>query len=153
MVLGVDRPLHATIMQVSGTGLCLAADSLRRAIDKSRSLHGELLKSAYAFQAHLTQTALANGRSTIEQRLCRWLLLADRRRQRAAADPRVPVLDAGRATLRGHLAVQALEAEGLIAARWGRISIRLDTAPGRCRNDWFHRSIYAGPLRTIDPQA
>jgi CRP-like cAMP-binding protein len=125
VVLGVDRPLHGTVMQVNGTGLGLAADSLRRAIDKSRSLHGELLKSAYAFQAHLTQTALANGRSTIEQRLCRWLLLADRR----VDGNELPLTHDFLSSMLGvqrsgiTLAVQALEADGLIATRRGNISI------------------------------
>ena len=75
VVLGADRPIHETFMQVAGTGLCLAADSLRRAIDQSSSLHRELLKAAYAFQTQVTHTALANGRSKINERLCRWLLM------------------------------------------------------------------------------
>lgn len=77
--MSADRPIHETFMQVAGTGLCLAADNLRGAIDKSPSLHRELLKAAYAFQAQVAQTALANGRSKIEERLCRWLLMADDR--------------------------------------------------------------------------
>jgi len=79
VVLGADRPAHETYIQAAGSGLCLAADSLRGAIDKSPSLHRELLKAAYAFQTQVTQTALANGRSKIEERLARWLLMADDR--------------------------------------------------------------------------
>jgi CRP-like cAMP-binding protein len=125
VVLGADRPIHETFMQVAGTGLCLAADSLRRAIDQSSSLHRELLKAAYAFQTQVTQTALANGRSKIEERLARWLLMAD---DRLDGDE-LPLTHEFLSLMLGvqrsgvTLAVQALEADGLIAARRGRISI------------------------------
>jgi CRP-like cAMP-binding protein len=124
VVLGADRPAHETYIQAAGSGLCLAADSLRGAIDKSPSLHRELLKAAYAFQTQVTQTALANGRSKIEERLARWLLMADDR-----IDGEVPLTHEFLSLMLGvqrsgvTLAVQALEADGLIAARRGRISI------------------------------
>ena len=124
VVLGADRPAHETYIQAAGSGLCLAADSLRQTIDKSPSLHRELLKAAYAFQTLVTQTALANGRSKIEERLARWLLLADDR-----IDGEVPLTHEFLSLMLGvqrsgvTLAVQALEADGLIAARRGRISI------------------------------
>ena len=125
VVLGADRPVHETYMQAAGSGLCLAADSLRGAIDKSPSLHRELLKAAYALQTQVTQTALANGRSKIEERLARWLLLADDRLD----DDELPLTHEFLSLMLGvqrsgvTLAVQALEADGLIAARRGRISI------------------------------
>ena len=125
MVLGADRPAHETYIQAAGSGLCLAADSLRRAIDKSPALHREPLKAAYAFQTQVTQTALANGRSKIEERLARWLLLAD---DRIDGDE-LPLTHEFLSLMLGvqrsgvTLAVQALEADGLIAARRGRISI------------------------------
>jgi CRP-like cAMP-binding protein len=125
VVLGVERPVHETFMQVAGAAMCLAADSLRGAIDKSPSLHRELLKAAYAFQMQVTQTALANGRSKIEERLARWLLLAD---DRIDGDE-LPLTHEFLSLMLGvqrsgvTLAMQALEADGLIAARRGRISI------------------------------
>ena len=125
VVLGADRPVHETYIQAAGSGLCLAADSLRGAIDKSPSLHRELLKAAYAFQTQVTQTALANGRSKIEERLARWLLMAD---DRIDGDE-LPLTHEFLSLMLGvqrsgvTLAVQALEADGLIAARRGRISI------------------------------
>ena len=125
VVLGADRPAHETYIQAAGSGLCLAADSLRGAIDKSPSLHRELLKAAFAFQTQVTQTALANGRSKIEERLARWLLMAD---DRIDGDE-LPLTHEFLSLMLGvqrsgvTLAVQALEADGLIAARRGRISI------------------------------
>ena len=129
VVLGVDRPVHETFMQVAGAALCLAADSLRGAIDKSPSLHRELLKAAYAFQTQVTHTALANGRSKIEERLARWLLMAD---DRIDGDE-LPLTHEFLSLMLGvqrsgvTLAVQALEQDELIEARRGRISI-LDRA-------------------------
>ena len=124
VVLGSDRPTHETYIQAAGSGLCLAAESLRGAIDKSPALHRELLKATFAFQTQVTQTALANGRSKIEERLARWLLMADDR-----IDGEVPLTHEFLSLMLGvqrsgvTLAVQALEADGLIAARRGRISI------------------------------
>ena len=123
--MGFDRPEHETYMQTPRSGLCLAVDLLRGAIDKSPSLHRELLKAAYALQTQVTQTALANGRSKIEERLARWLLMAD---DRIDGDE-LPLTHEFLSLMLGvqrsgvTLAVQALEADGLIAARRGRISI------------------------------
>jgi CRP-like cAMP-binding protein len=129
VVLNADRPVHETFIQVGGTGLCLAADSLRAAIDKSVSLHRELLKAAYAFQKQVTQTALANGRSKIEERLCRWLLMADDRVDGDALPLTHEFLSLMLGVRRSGVtdAVQVLERDGLIAARRSRITI-LDRA-------------------------
>ena len=48
-------------------------------MEKSRSLHAVLLKYVKVFISQISETALANGRSKIEQRLARWLLMADDR--------------------------------------------------------------------------
>jgi CRP-like cAMP-binding protein len=79
VVLGSDRPPHDTFMQAGGGGLCLTAANLRVAIDQSRSLHRSLLTYALDFQTQTTETALANGRGKIEERLARWILMADDR--------------------------------------------------------------------------
>jgi CRP-like cAMP-binding protein len=125
VVLSADLPVHETFMQAAGSGLYLTADRLRRAIEQSRSLQRELLKAAYAFQTQVTQTALANGRSTIEERLCRWLLMADDR----IDGNELPLTHEFLSFMLGvqrpgvTIAVQALERDGLIAARRGRITI------------------------------
>ncbi len=79
----------------------------------------------YAFQTQVTQTALANGRSKIEERLARWLLMADDRIDGDELPLTHEFLSLMLGTQRSGvtLAVQALEADGLIAARRGRISI------------------------------
>jgi CRP-like cAMP-binding protein len=47
-----------------------------KAIRASIALHHVLLGYVHSFMTQTTQTALANGRSKIEERLARWLLLA-----------------------------------------------------------------------------
>jgi CRP-like cAMP-binding protein len=63
-------------MQIAGSGQRLSAKVLREAIAASVTLHQVLLHSVHSFMTQTTQTALANGRSKIEERLARWLLLA-----------------------------------------------------------------------------
>ena len=63
-------------MQIAGNGLRLPAANLREAIAASVALHQVLLHYVYAFLQQTTQTVLANGRSKIEERLARWLLMA-----------------------------------------------------------------------------
>ena len=79
LLLGGDRNDHDTYMQAPGHGCCIRAKHLREAIDSSTSLHRSLLRYVQTFLKQATQTAVANGRSKIEERLARWLLMADDR--------------------------------------------------------------------------
>lgn len=79
VILGQKRSPHECYIQVSGTGYVMPADDLWAAMSKSWSLADSLLKFAYAFLIQVTHSALANGRFTIEQRLARWLLMAQDR--------------------------------------------------------------------------
>ena len=71
-----DRATYETYMQIAGSGQRLPAEKLREAIAASVTLHRVLLHYVHSFMTQTTQTALANGRSTIEERLARWLLMA-----------------------------------------------------------------------------
>jgi CRP-like cAMP-binding protein len=74
-----ERVPHETYMQVAGAGQRVSASALRDAIAVSNTLHPLLLRYVHSFMTQTTQTALANGRSKIEERLARWLLMADDR--------------------------------------------------------------------------
>jgi CRP-like cAMP-binding protein len=77
LVLGDGgRVPNETYMQIAGRGQRLSANDLRQAISASATLHQVLLGYVHAFLAQTAQTALANGRSKIEERLARWLLMA-----------------------------------------------------------------------------
>jgi len=79
IVLGNDRSPNETFIQVAGNGLRIAADKLREAISQSRSLERALLGFAHAFMNQTANTALSNGTATLEERLARWLLMANDR--------------------------------------------------------------------------
>jgi CRP-like cAMP-binding protein len=75
-VLGADRSPHETLVQVEGEGQCIAAHDLRRAMSDSASLAACLMQYAHVFSIQVGQTALANARGKVEERLARWLLMA-----------------------------------------------------------------------------
>jgi CRP-like cAMP-binding protein len=122
---GKDRAVHETFMQMAGKGQRLSAGQLRKAIGQSTTLHQILLQYAHAYMIQTTQTALSNGRSKIEERLARWLLMAHDRTDRDELSLTHEFL----ATMLGvrrsgvTIALQQLERTGLVAYRRGRISI------------------------------
>jgi CRP-like cAMP-binding protein len=101
IVLGGDRASHATYIQVASAGQRISAANLGSALDRSTTLHRAMLRYAHAFLLQTTTTALANGRNTIEERLARWLLMADDRWQRAAAHAQISRFDARHPSFRG----------------------------------------------------
>jgi CRP-like cAMP-binding protein len=74
-----DRAAHDTYMQAAGNGQRLRVANLREAIMQSVDLHHVLLRYVRSFLLQTASTALANGRSKIEERLARWLLMAQDR--------------------------------------------------------------------------
>jgi CRP-like cAMP-binding protein len=79
IVLGQQRASHATYIQVAGKAQRMSADKLREADERSNSFHRAMLHYAHAFLLQATTTAVANGRGKIEERLARWLLMAQDR--------------------------------------------------------------------------
>jgi CRP-like cAMP-binding protein len=125
VVLGNDRALHETYIQVAGKGLRISAVNLRKAIETSASLHRPMLQFAHAFLLQTTTTALANGRSKTEERLARWLLMANDR----IDGKEVPLTHDFIGLMLGThrpgvtIALQALERAGLISRRRRSITI------------------------------
>ena len=122
---GNARPPHETFIQIAGNGVRIAAGDLRKAIGASVALHHALLRYAHTFMIQTTQTALANGRSKIDERLARWLLMADDR----VDGNELPLTQEFLAIMLGvrrsgvTIALQELERTGLIAHRRGIITI------------------------------
>jgi CRP-like cAMP-binding protein len=79
VLLGCNSPTYETFVQTAGSGRRIATEKLRAAIDASPSLHHVLLRYANTLMIQMAYTALANGRYNIEERLARWLLMADDR--------------------------------------------------------------------------
>jgi|SRR5436190_15269557 len=142
IVLGSDRAQHATYIQVAGKGLRISADRLREADERSITLHRGMLRFAHAFLAQATTTALANGRSKIEERLARWLLMADDRIDGEVLPLTHEFLGLMLGTHRPGvtIAIQALEKQGLITARRARIAILDRKGLEKCSNGTYVRS-------------
>ena len=125
VVLGRDRAAHDTYIQAAGSGWSIGAANLRRAMDHSVRLHRAFLDCAHSFLMQTAQTAIANGRSKNEERLARWLLMADDRIENGE----VPLTHRLLAImLGGHrpavtLALQVLERKRLISTNRGLITI------------------------------
>ena len=76
VIMGTDRSPNETFVQGAGTARRMPTAALIHAMEKSTTLHRCLLHYGHAFVVQTSQTALANGRSKIEQRLARWLCMA-----------------------------------------------------------------------------
>ncbi len=79
VLLGASRAMHETYMQLAGYGSRISVAHLRAAMEESATLRRVLLRSAYAFLTQVSFTAVSNGRSKLEARLARWLLMAQDR--------------------------------------------------------------------------
>ena len=125
VILGNDRNANEVFIQAAGQGHCIKAEALRKAIDKSVTLHRSMLRYVHNFLEQTSRTAVANGRSKIEERLARWLLMADDR----IDGTDLPLTHDFLAMMLGvrrpgvTAALQELEHEGLIARKRGHIVI------------------------------
>ena len=79
IVLGDDRSPHENFIQVAGEGVRISAEKLREAMQQRRSLERVFLGFAHSFMNQTANTALSNGTATLEERLARWLLMANDR--------------------------------------------------------------------------
>jgi CRP-like cAMP-binding protein len=125
VVMGADKTPHDTFIQSPGAGLRITAEKLRQALAKGPTLQRSCLLYAHAFGLQTTYTAIANGRSKIEERLARWLLMA---RDRVDTDDLTLtheflslMLGVRRPGVTG--AIHILVTQGLIKAHRGIISI------------------------------
>ena len=125
VVLGSDdNPTNETYVQIAGTGQRMAVGNLREAIGASVTLHQVMLRYAHTFMVQTSQTALANGRSKIEERLARWLLMAaDRVEGELALTHEFLAIMLGVRRSGVTTALQELERTGLIAHRRGFVTI------------------------------
>jgi CRP-like cAMP-binding protein len=75
-LLGRTRSPHRCLMQVPGEALRIAVPDLLAAMQEAPAIRDHLLGYIHALLVQNAQAALCNGRHDVEQRLCRWLLLA-----------------------------------------------------------------------------
>lgn len=76
VLMGDGQSPHLVFMQVAGSALRIRTKDLREAIARKPALHALFLRFAHTLLIQATYTALSNGRSKIEARLARWILMA-----------------------------------------------------------------------------
>ena len=74
-----DRVPYSAYIQVSGSAYRIGADAVRDVMERSTEARRIFLAFAQGFQIQTAETAVANARATIEERLARWLLMAQDR--------------------------------------------------------------------------
>ena len=96
-----------------------------RRLEVSVTLHQSLLHYAHQFMIQMADTALSNGRHKIEERLARWLLLADDRLDNHEIPLTHEFLGVMLGTARPGvtIALQELERRGWITHRRGAVTI------------------------------
>ncbi len=126
ILMGDDRSPNETYVQLAGSGHVMAAADLRSAVEASPTMHRTLLRYAHTLMVQTSQTALANGRAKIDERLARWLLMASDRSEGPEMILTHEFLSLMLGVRRPGVtdALHRLEGEHLIRARRSSITIR-----------------------------
>ncbi len=129
LVLGGDATLTRAIVQSAGTALRWKAASLKRELKRGGAVHRLLLRYVQAIWAQTAQSALCNRHHTLQQQLCKWLLLSfDRVDDRVLRMTQQLIADMIGVRREGvALAARRLQVKGWISYRRGMIVI-LDRA-------------------------
>jgi CRP-like cAMP-binding protein len=124
-LLGAGFMPYRVVVQLPATAQRVGAAALSAEFNRGGMLHDLLLRYLHTLITQITQSALCNRYHTIEERLCRWLLIS---RDRAHSD----LLELTQESLAHMLGSQrtgvtaaavALQRKGLISYRRGRIRL------------------------------
>jgi len=125
IVLGSTTSPHSTFIQAAGSALRIAVKPFCSALAQSEALRNLLLRYTHVFMVQTAHTAAANAMGSIEERLARWLLMAQDRLD----DDALPLTHDFLAIMLGTRrpgvteAVHALVKRGLIKAHRGVIIV------------------------------
>ena len=75
-ILGMRSAVFDCIVHIPGTARRMALDALRAEMSRSTALRDLMLRYAHFRLSQLAQLAACNRLHTLEQRCCRWLLMA-----------------------------------------------------------------------------
>lgn len=78
-VIGTMRSPHRCMMEVAGEAMRIRAREMRRIMEGSCAIRQQLLNYVHLLLIQNMQMALCNVRHGLNERLCRWLLLASDR--------------------------------------------------------------------------
>jgi CRP-like cAMP-binding protein len=129
-LLGVSFTPYRALVQLQATALRVGMTALVREFGRCDYMHALLLRYLHTLLTQITQSALCNRYHTIEERLCRWLLIShDRGRSdllELTQESLAHMLGAQRTGVTA--AAASLQRAGLINYRHGKI--RLLDMPG-----------------------
>jgi len=125
IVLGADRSPDGGLVQVPGMALRITTADLSNAMSANPSIRARLLLYVQAYLVQVSQTALANSRGNVEQRLARWIAMAHDRVDGDVYEQTHEFLSLMLGVRRAGVtvALHNLEGEGLIRAKRGAITI------------------------------
>mgnify|MGYP001551527219 CR=1 FL=1 len=75
-LLGLERAVWESVVQGSGAGFRISRNALMAEMERSHALADLVKKRAGIFLGELSQTAACNRLHSLEERCCRWLLMA-----------------------------------------------------------------------------
>ena len=75
LFMGGDTTPSSAVVQIAGHGFRLERRLVKKEFDRAGTMQRLLLRYTQALMTQMTQTAACNRHHSIEQRLCRWLLL------------------------------------------------------------------------------
>jgi CRP-like cAMP-binding protein len=79
LLAGVETSFVEALVQIPGPALRMEARAFQREIEANAALRTLLFRYHEVLQSQISQTAACNGRHGLEQRLARWLLMAQDR--------------------------------------------------------------------------
>ena len=125
VVLGNNRSANELLVQSEGSAQRIATPLLREIMGSSQSLTSTLLNYVHTFMVQSSQTALANGRGRLDERLARWLLMWHDRLESNEFPTTHEILALLLGVRRAGVtvALHELEGRGLIRSLRGRIRI------------------------------
>jgi CRP-like cAMP-binding protein len=76
VALGSDRSASAALVQIGGEFLRITLADFRVELERSRSLAEVVQRFAHALTNQISQSLVCNQMHSVEERICRWLLMA-----------------------------------------------------------------------------
>ncbi|RUO64062.1 cAMP-binding domain of CRP or a regulatory subunit of cAMP-dependent protein kinases [Pseudidiomarina planktonica] len=76
LFLGGNTTPHRAVVQSGGNAYRLSAQLLKEEFSRNTNLHQLLLTYTQSLMTQMAQTAVCNRHHTVDQQLCRWLLLS-----------------------------------------------------------------------------
>jgi CRP-like cAMP-binding protein len=125
IILKVGVTPYWSMVQIQADALRISAAALAREFDRGEQLHDLLLKYTHSLLAHVTQSAVCNRFHTVQERLCRWLLLSRDRVKSDTINLTQEFISQMLGTARTGVTMAAvpLQDAGLIRYRRGKITI------------------------------